>query len=108
MHARYLARSGEHHVDENLAQAAMEGRIDDPRFSERERAALRYVDVMSRDHMAMPDDLWAELMRLFTLEEFMELGVTVAVGRGMGQLQAMLGLSAPEKWVAQVAAARAG
>jgi alkylhydroperoxidase family enzyme len=106
MHARYLARSGEHQVDEKLAQAAMEGG-DDARFTARERAALRYVDVMARDHMAMPDDLWAELMRLFTPEEFMELGVTFAVGRGMGQLQAMLGLSAPEKWVEQVAAARA-
>jgi alkylhydroperoxidase family enzyme len=99
MHGRHVARSGDQLVEESLAQAAMHGEHDDPRFTPRERAALRYADVMWHDHNAMPDELWAELMRLFTPEEFVELGMAVANYKGMGQLMAMLGVPAPQAWV---------
>jgi alkylhydroperoxidase family enzyme len=110
MHGRHVARSGDQLVEESLARAAMHGRIEqlrhDPRFTERERAALRYADAMWHDHHALPDDLWAELMRVFSPEEFVELGMAVANYKGMGQLFAMLGIPAPEEWVAAIAAAR--
>jgi alkylhydroperoxidase family enzyme len=105
MHARYLARSGENGLEESLARAAMQGRTDDARFSERERAALRYSDLMWHDHKAMPDDFWDELMRLFTPREFTELGMTVAMCIGMGQFNAMLGLAATDEMVKAVAEA---
>jgi len=102
MHGRHLARSGEQLLEESLARAAMDAKSDDPRFTPRERAALRYADVMWHDHNAMPDDLWAELMTVFTPEEFIELGMAVANYKGMGQLMAMLGVPAPEAWVENV------
>jgi alkylhydroperoxidase family enzyme len=98
MHGRHVARSGDPLLEESLARKAMHGEFDDARFTERERAALRYADVMWHDHNAMPEDLWSELMRVFTPEEFMELGMAVANYKGMGQLFAMLGIPAPEDW----------
>jgi alkylhydroperoxidase family enzyme len=96
MTGRHLARSGEQLVEESLAQAVMTGQFDDARLSAQERAAVRYADQMWHDHHGMPDDLWDELMRVFTPEEFVELGMAVANYKGMGQFVAMLGLPEPE------------
>ena len=106
MHGRHVARSGDQLVEESLARAAMEGKYDDPRFTPRERAAVRYADVMWHDHNAMPDDLWAELMKVFTPEEFIELGMAVANYKGMGPVMARLGVPAPEDWVRNIAGAK--
>ena len=92
MHGRHLARSGEQIVEEDLAAAVMGGRLDDPRLTARERAALRYADRMWHDHHDIPDELWTELMGVFTHEEFVEVGMAVANYIGMGQFIAMLGL----------------
>lgn len=92
MNGRHLARSGEPIVEEELAKSIMAGQFDDPRLSPRERAAVRYADQMWRDHHGLTDALWSELMSVFTYEEFVELGMSVANYIGMGQLIAMLGL----------------
>ncbi len=81
-----------------MAQAALQGDWKHPGFNARERAALRYAEVMWHNHNAMPDELWDELTRLFTSEELVELGMEVAVDKGIGQMIAMLGASTLETW----------
>jgi alkylhydroperoxidase family enzyme len=92
MHGRHLARSGEQIVEEELAKSIMAGQFDDPRLSPRERAAVRYADQMWHDHHGVNDALWSELKDVFTHEEIVELGMSVANYIGMGQFIAMLGL----------------
>lgn len=82
-------------VEEELVSAVMEGRVDDPRLTPRERAVLRYADQMWHDHNGLDDELWTELMRVFSPAEFVELALSVAQNT-VGQLFAMLGIPNPE------------
>jgi alkylhydroperoxidase family enzyme len=73
----------------------MDGQIDDPRLTRRERAALAFADRFWHDHHAIDDELFAEIMGEFTPEEFIELAMSVAQYIGMGKLIAMLGIPNP-------------
>lgn len=73
----------------------MDGVIDDPRLTRRERAALAFADRFWHDHNAIDDELFAEIMHEFTPEEFIELAMSVAQYIGMGKVVAMLGIPNP-------------
>ena len=73
----------------------MDGQIDDERLTPRERAALSFADRFWHDHNDIGDALWAELMDVFTPEEFIELAMSVAQYIGMGKMIAMLGIPNP-------------
>jgi alkylhydroperoxidase family enzyme len=73
----------------------MDGQVDDPRLSPRERAALRFASRFYRDHNDIDDQLWAELRDAFTPEEIIELAMSVSQYIGMGKLIAMLGIPNP-------------
>jgi alkylhydroperoxidase family enzyme len=66
-----------------------EGRLADlddyessPRFTEREKVALRYADAITWDPSAADDAMWADLKRHFSEPELVELGYLVGVFAG--------------------------
>jgi alkylhydroperoxidase family enzyme len=61
-------------------------------FSPRERAALRFADLMATDHLSIDDALFAELRRHFSEAEIVELGMSAALFIGFGRLNAVLGI----------------
>jgi alkylhydroperoxidase family enzyme len=73
----------------------MDGQVDDPRLTPRERAALRFASQFYRDHNDIDDELWAELRDAFTSEEIIELAMSVAQYIGMGKVISMLGIPNP-------------
>lgn len=58
--------------------ACMLESLDDAKFSERERRALKFVDLMSTNHHAIGDDTLRSLAEVFTTAEIVELGMTCA------------------------------
>jgi alkylhydroperoxidase family enzyme len=82
-------------VEEELVPAVMAGEVDDPRLTQRERAALAFADQYWHDHNAVDDELWGELMDAFTPEEFIELAMSVGQYTAMGKIIAMLGVPNP-------------
>jgi AhpD family alkylhydroperoxidase len=59
---------------------------DDPRFSERERSALRYADLFVSDWFSVDDDTYRDLGRHFSLEEVVELQMLCAMMLAGGRL----------------------
>ncbi len=53
-----------------------------PRFTDREKAALRYADAITWDPSRADDALWAELKRHFSEPELVEIGYAVGVFAG--------------------------
>ena len=69
--------------------------IEDPAsdlITPRERAALRFAELMATDHHAVDDAVFAELRRHFSQAEVVELGVHTALFVGFGRLNTVLGL----------------
>ena len=54
--------------------ACMLTSVDDPTYSERERCALRFLDLFNRDHHAIDGDTFRQLAEVFTTAEIVELG----------------------------------
>jgi alkylhydroperoxidase family enzyme len=75
--------------------AVMDGDIDDPRLSPRERAALALADRFWHDHNAIDDELWAEVAEQFSPSEIIELTMSIAQNMAMGKMIAMLGVPNP-------------
>ena len=61
-------------------------------FSPRERAALRFAELMAGDHHQVGDAMFAELRRHFSEAEIVELGVSTALFVGFGRLNAVIGI----------------
>jgi alkylhydroperoxidase family enzyme len=61
-------------------------------FTDRERAAIRFAELMATDHLKIDDAMFAELRRHFSDAEIVELGVSVALNLGLGRLNAVLGI----------------
>ena len=83
-------------MEEDLAVAVKDGRVDDPRLTPRERAALKFADRFWHDHNAIDDALWAEITEVFEPPEIIELAMSVAQNIGMGKIMAMLGVPSPD------------
>jgi hypothetical protein len=66
--ARYLAED-----PETLAA------VENERLTERERAALAWVDAIAWNAEAADDELWGRLHREFTEPELVELGYSIAI-----------------------------
>jgi AhpD family alkylhydroperoxidase len=63
---------------------------DDPRFSTRERAALRFAELLVLDHHREDDVLAGELRNEFSEPELVELGLFTAMVLGLGRLNHVL------------------
>lgn len=82
-------------LDEELVPFAEEGDVTAGSFTERERLAIRYAELMQQSPRSMTDEFMAELRVEFTDPEVIELCIAVAQFIGMGQLIHMLGLPNP-------------
>ena len=58
----------------------------DDRFSPREQAALAYADLFATDHLAVDDDTYRALGKVFTLPEVVELQMFCALMLAGGRL----------------------
>ena len=71
------------------------GAIDDPSsdlITPRERAALRFAELMATAPHEVDDAVFAELRRHFSDAEIVELGIHTALFVGFGRLNVVLGL----------------
>ena len=66
--------------------------LESEKFTPRERAAIRFAELMAADHLKIDDAFFAELKRHFSNAEIVELGVSVALNLGLGRLNAVLGI----------------
>lgn len=69
--------------------------IDDeasPLVTPRERAALRFAELMAVDHHKIDDAVWGELRRHFSEAEIVELALNVTIVLGLGRFNAVLGI----------------
>jgi AhpD family alkylhydroperoxidase len=57
-------------------------------LSAAEKAAIRYGELMATDHLAIDDNVYADLRQHFTEAQIVELGMTVAFFVGFGRLAA--------------------
>jgi 4-carboxymuconolactone decarboxylase len=79
-------------VDDDDVDAVLAGRFDDPRFTAREQAGLRFTERFRVDHTSIDKAFMAGVLEHFSEGEFIELALCVAQFTGMGQLFSMLGL----------------
>ena len=63
---------------------------DDPRFTEPERAALRFAELFAADHFSLDEGVFTELARHYSNEEIVELGLFAALMLGNGRLAYVL------------------
>jgi alkylhydroperoxidase family enzyme len=61
-------------------------------FTDRERVAIRFAELMATDHLKIDDAFFEALRRHFSDAEIVELGVSVALNVGLGRLNAVLGI----------------
>jgi alkylhydroperoxidase family enzyme len=59
---------------------------DDPRFSPREQAALRYAELFAADHFALDETVFEQLERHYTVEEIVELNMFSALMLAGGRM----------------------
>jgi AhpD family alkylhydroperoxidase len=57
-------------------------------LSAAEKVAIRYGELMATDHLAIDDDIYADLRAHFSEAQIVELGMTVAFFVGFGRLAA--------------------
>jgi alkylhydroperoxidase family enzyme len=66
--------------------------VDDPIFTDRERAALEMASKFTDDYRSVTDEHVERWRRHFTDEELVELGTFMALADGFGKLVEVLGL----------------
>lgn len=71
--------------------------IDDPVFTDRERAALEMATIFTEDYRGITDDHLARWRRHFDDEEIIEMGTFMALADGFGKLVEMFGLGDAEQ-----------
>lgn len=81
-----VARKSDTVSDEELACLSS----DDPRFSERERRAIRFAELFAADHDAIDDELMADLGTYFSPEEVVELAMYCGLMLGSGRFAAVM------------------
>lgn len=76
-------RAQEAGLDEATIEAGCSRYETDPRFTDAERAALRYADMMYLDPNQVDRAMYDELKRHYTEAQIMELGAFIAFHYGM-------------------------
>jgi AhpD family alkylhydroperoxidase len=72
-------------VDEALV-CQLANPADAPDLDDRDRAALRFADLMATNHLGIDDEVFAALREHFDEAEIVELGINVAAFVGYGRL----------------------
>jgi alkylhydroperoxidase family enzyme len=92
---RFRDAAGTPVVDDDDVDAVLAGRFDDPRFTPRETACLRFTEAFRVDHTSVDKALVDETLEHLTEAELVELAICLAQFTGMGQLFSMLGIPSP-------------
>src|SRR3989442_1171322 len=71
------------------------GNLASDLFTPRERAALKFAELMASDHHKVDDGVFADLKRHFSDAEIVELGVSTALFTGFGRFNAVAGGPVP-------------
>jgi alkylhydroperoxidase family enzyme len=66
--------------------------LDSDLFTPRERAALRFAELMATDHLKIDDAVFGELKQHFSDAELVELGTHTALFVGFGRWNAVVGI----------------
>lgn len=74
-------------VTEELV-CSLEKPMEADNLTDAEKIAIRYGELMATNHLAIDDDIYAELAKHFTEKQIVELGMTVAFFVGFGRLAA--------------------
>jgi alkylhydroperoxidase family enzyme len=82
--------------DEPAALLALAGNVEGPEFNSRERAAVRYAEVMHTDPRVGGGSAIATLREQFSDAEVIELSFTIAQFISMGQLIHAMGVPNPD------------
>tara|TARA_Y100000589_G_C27019475_1_gene574294 strand:+ start:258 stop:560 length:303 start_codon:yes stop_codon:yes gene_type:complete len=90
MHARFAVARQEGLTEEKIS--AIDNYRDNTLFSDSEKAAIQYADVMAGDHKSASAELFDELRRHFSESEIVELGMRISTFLGYGRLIHVLGL----------------
>jgi alkylhydroperoxidase family enzyme len=77
-------------IDQRKLEATWD--IEDPIFTQRERAALEMASLFTEDYRAISDEHVQRWRTHFSDEELLELGAFMAFADGFGKLVEMLGL----------------
>ena len=83
-------------LTENMIKALPEFQ-DSDLFSEREKAALQFAEVLATDHQMVTEELFDELKANFSEREIMALGWRMAIFIGYGRLVYATGLESVGK-----------
>ena len=94
MHARFAVARQEGLTEEKIS--AIDNYRDNTLFSDAEKAAIQYADVMAGDHKSASVELFDELRRHFSESEIVELGMRISTFLGYGRLIHVLGLEIGE------------
>ena len=90
MHARFAVARQEGLTEEKIS--AIDNYRHNTLFSDAEKAAIQYADVMAGDHKSASAELFDELRRHFSESEIVELGMRISTFLGYGRLIHVLGL----------------
>ena len=77
--------------EERIQQALTDYNTDE--FTPKERAALRYSELMTRDEKQIDEPFYDQLREHFTEGELVELGVFIALCNGFDKLISTWGLN---------------
>ena len=80
-------------IDDGLTEdlvCSLEKPYEAPGLTDAERAAIRFGELLASNHLAIDDDVYAELHRHFTDGEIVEIGMYAALCVGLGRWAATL------------------
>jgi alkylhydroperoxidase family enzyme len=69
---------------------SLEKPYEAPELTDAEKAAIRFGELLASNHLAIDDDVYAEMHRHFTDGEILEIGLYAAFCVGLGRLAATL------------------
>ena len=66
-------------------------------LTDRERLSAEFAQRFALDHLAMDDEFWDRMHRLFRDDEIADLTMCVGTFLGLGRMLAVMGVPAPEE-----------
>jgi len=90
MHARFAVAKQDGLTEEKISQIG--NYRESNLFTDAEKAAIRYADILAGDHESASEALFDELRLHFSESEIIELGMRISTFLGYGRLIHVLGL----------------
>ena len=90
MHARFAVAKQDGLTEEKISQ--IENYQKSNLFTDAEKVAIRYADILAGDHESASETLFDELRLHFSEPDIIELGMRISTFLGYGRLIHVLGL----------------